>query len=176
MNELIAKRYVKALMECLDKKELKDFLNPLEQLSTLYDSEKFQFIIQSPDVSKEEKRELVLSIVDSKNEKVINFIKLLSENDRLLVIPHIKKELKDQVLQIENIYKGTVLSNWEMDKEDLKKLEDSFSKKFDGTIELECKKCDYPGIKIELDALGVEASFSIERLKAQITEHILKAI
>ena len=34
----------------------------------------------------------------------------------------------------------------------------------------------YPGIKVELDNLGVEVSFSAERLKAQMCEHILKAI
>ncbi len=176
MNELIARRYVKALMECLSKDELKGFLNPLGRLSSLYASDKFQLIIQSPDVNKNEKLELVMSIFKDKNEKIENFIKLLGENDRLTLIPYINDELKEQVLNMENIYKGVVLSNFEMDKEDLKKLEDSFSKKFGGSVEFECKKSDYPGIKIELDTLGVEASFSIERLKAQIAEHILKAI
>ena len=41
---------------------------------------------------------------------------------------------------------------------------------------LEPVKSDYNGIKIELDDLGVEASFSVDRLKAQMSEYILKAI
>ena len=41
---------------------------------------------------------------------------------------------------------------------------------------LEVAKSDYNGIKIELEDLGVEASFSMDRLKAQMIEYILKAI
>ncbi len=176
MNELIARRYVRALMELLKADELGKILASLESLDTLYKMDKFQLIIGSPDVSKDEKMDIVLSALGSKNEKLTNLIKLLNENDRLSLIPYIKDELKTQVLQLENVHKGVVLSNFNIQKSDLDKLQKSFSKKFGGVVELECKKSNYPGIKIELDTLGVEASFSVERLKAQMVEHILKAI
>ena len=55
-------------------------------------------------------------------------------------------------------------------------LEDKFSKRFNASIKLDSQKSEYNGIKIELNDLGVEASFSVDRLKAQMSEHILKAI
>lgn len=176
MKELIAKKYVKALLEIFGQKELEGFLSSLSKVSALYKVDKFQLIIQSPDVSKQQKLDFLLSMVDKKDSKMVNFIKLLNENDRLLLIPTIKEELENRVSQMENIHQGMVLSDWEIGKEDLAKLEQGFSKKFGATVKLAGKKTDYPGIKIELDTLGVEASFSVERLKAQISEHILKAI
>ncbi len=176
MNELIARRYVRAMIELLKTDELKEIIKSLDALDIMYEMDKFQLIINSPDVSKNEKMDIVLSAVGDKNIKLINLIKLLNENDRLSLIPHIKNELKVQVLQMDNVHKGIVRSNFDIQKSDLDKLQKSFSKKFGGVVELESKKSDYPGIKIELETLGVEASFSIERLKAQMVEHILKAI
>lgn len=176
MKDLIAKKYVKALMETFNQKEIEVVLNSLSCVSELYKEEKFKLIIQSPDVTKKQKLDLILSIFDEKDKKIVNFIKLLGENDRLSFIPSIQNELQNRISQIENIHKGVVLSDKRILKADLKNLEDGFSKRFGATVELEGKKTEYPGVKIELDTLGVEASFSVERLKAQITEHILKAI
>ena len=36
--------------------------------------------------------------------------------------------------------------------------------------------CDYDGIKVDIDGLGVEISFSKDRLKSQLIDHILKAV
>ena len=36
--------------------------------------------------------------------------------------------------------------------------------------------CDYDGIKVDIDGLGVEVGFSKERLKSQLIHHILKAV
>jgi F-type H+-transporting ATPase subunit delta len=55
-------------------------------------------------------------------------------------------------------------------------IAENLSKKFDTTIELEAKKSDYNGIKVEVESLGVEIGLSTDRLKAQLAEHILKAI
>ncbi len=65
---------------------------------------------------------------------------------------------------------------FELSNEQLNSLEESFSKKFDAKINLVNQKSGYPGIRISLEDLGIEVSFSLERLKTQMTEHILKAI
>ncbi|PID48264.1 MAG: ATP synthase F1 subunit delta [Proteobacteria bacterium] len=176
MKEMIVKRYVKALFENFGDDRLNDFLSSLNKISSLYGMEKFKTILQSPDVEKQTKEEFVLSCVDQKDKEVVNFIKLLSSNDRLLLIPNITKELQRRVSQRDNIYEGELISDWDISKEEVKKLENGFGKKFGATVKLNVSKGDYPGIKIAIDGLGVEASFSVDRLKAQITEHILKAI
>ncbi len=176
MKELIVKRYVKALFESFSKDELKKFLNSLLKISALYDIDKFKTILESPDVVIDEKIKFVLMPVEDSSKHVKNFIKLLAENDRLMLLPAIAKELQIIVSQNDNIYEGEIVTGWDISKENIKKLEDGFGKKFGATVKLTEVKSDYPGVKIAIDNLGIEANFSVDRLKAQIREHILKAI
>ena len=160
MKELIAKKYVNALLKSTTSDELNSILISLEVLVPAFGLEKFQNIIQSPNVSALQKQNLVLELLDTPSQKVINLIKLLGEKDRLALLPSIKSDLDYQLAL----------------KEQLNALEKSFSKKFNATMELRSQRSDYPGIRVALDDLGVEVSFSLERLKAQMAEHILKAI
>ena len=74
------------------------------------------------------------------------------------------------------VFEGEVLSNFKITPAQIATLEENFGKKFNAKVKLHPSKNSYPGIKIALDDLGVEVSFSLERLKAQMSEHILKAI
>ncbi len=176
MSGAIAKKYVNALMSGCNDAELVDVYGLLTQLVEAFKIEKFNNIILSPDVSAKAKEELVLSLVETKNTKFQNFIKLLSNNDRLKLIPVVAKELKYQLSLKNNTYEGSVSTNFKMSQAQISMLEDNFSKKFNAKIKLNANENSYPGIKVELDDLGIEVSFSVERLKAQMTEHILKAI
>ncbi len=173
---IVAKRYVKALMETFGDEDLQKLANSLVNISALYKIEKFITILQSPSVSREVKLEFVLEMLDKNDIKMVNFMKILNQHDRLLLIPSITKELQANLAKAKNIYVGEVVSDWDLSAEQIKSLEESFGKKFGSSIKLEAKKSDYPGIKIAVDGLGIEASFSVERLKAQMCEHILKAI
>ena len=75
-----------------------------------------------------------------------------------------------------NVFEGEVLSNFKITPAQIATLEENFGKKFNAKVKLHPSQNSYPGIKIALDDLGVEVSFSLERLKAQMSEHILKAI
>jgi F-type H+-transporting ATPase subunit delta len=148
----------------------------INELASAFSSTRFNNIILSPDVSIEEKEKFVLSLLEKSEGKLLNLIKLLAVNDRLSLIPIIAEELKFQTSLKSNSYEGEVVSNFEISKEQITNLEENFSKKFNANIKLEAKVSDYPGVKIQLDDLGVEVSFSLDRLKTQIVEHILKAI
>jgi len=176
MSGAIAKKYVNALMSGCNDGELTQMYDVLTQLGGAFKIEKFNNIILSPDVATKAKEELVLSLVETQNVKFQNFIKLLSSNDRLKLIPVIAKELKYQLSLKNNTYEGSVSTNFKMGKAQITMLEENFSKKFNAKVKLNANENSYPGIKVELDDLGVEVSFSVERLKAQLTEHILKAI
>ena len=176
MSGAIAKKYVNALMSGCNDTELTDIYGSLVQLAEAFKLEKFNNIVLSPDVSSKSKEELVLSLVENKNVKFQNFIKLINSNDRLTLIPSMAKELKYKLSLKSNTFEGDVSTNFEMSKTQIAMLEENFSKKFNANIKLNSKVNTYPGIKVELDDLGVEVSFSLERLKAQMTEHILKAI
>lgn len=176
MRELIAKKYVNALLQSMDSNELNTTLKDLRELNKSFNIEKFQTIIQSPDVSSPDKEELILSLIQSPSQKLVNLIKLLNSNDRLSLLPSIQSGVEYQLSLEENSFEGVVEGMFELTDEQLASLEDSFSKKFDAKINLINQKSDYPGIRISLENLGIEVSFSLERLKAQMTEHILKAI
>ena len=176
MSGAIAKKYVNALMSGCNDTELAEIYGLLTQLVGAYKIEKFNNIILSPDVSINVKEELVISLVETKSIKFQNFIKLLGNNDRLKLIPIVTKELKYQLSLKNNTFEGSVATNFKMSQAQVTMLEENFSKKFNAKIKLNANEKSYPGIKVELDDLGVEVSFSVERLKAQLTEHILKAI
>ncbi len=176
MSTAIAKKYVNALIESCDDATLANLYSSLVSLKDAFKIAKFNNIILSPDVSQADKETLVISLVDTKEAKLINFIKLLALNDRLALLPVIVKELGYQISLRNNSFEGEVLSNFDISAAQIAMLEANFSKKFNAQVKLNPSKNDYPGIKIALDDLGVEVSFSLERLKAQMSEHILKAI
>ncbi len=176
MIDLVAKRYVKAIMADRDNNSLTSIFNELSSISSAYSDEKFTLIISSTDVSVESKVELILSFVDNCSETTKNLIKLLADKKRLGLIPGIVYALKQELAVINNTYEGIVYTNKELSASDLENLNSQFAKKFDVNLELTQKICDYNGIKVDIDGLGVEVGFSKERLKSQMIEHILKAV
>lgn len=173
---VIAKKYVKALVKSVDEKSLVSTYESLKTLTSAFDNKKFNNILLSSDISNLKKGEFILSLLKKPDAKLTNFIKLLSKNGRLNEIPIIIKELKDQIAKLNNQFDGVVISNFKVDKSDMVDIEKSISKKLNTTIKLENEVSDYPGIKVEVESLGVEISFSKDRLKAQMAEHILKTL
>ncbi|NOX15062.1 MAG: F0F1 ATP synthase subunit delta [Epsilonproteobacteria bacterium] len=176
MSNLIAKKYVNALINSCNDKELNEFYKELSDLSLVYAEEKFMNIILSPDIKNIDKENFIISLVNDKSKKFVNFLRLLGENDRLELVPFICDELRYQVAVKNNKFSGTIMSDFKITKAKIKTLEESFSRKFNSAIKLEKSDEVYPGVKVEIDDLGVEVSFSLERLKVQMSEHILKAI
>ncbi len=176
MKDLIAKRYVKALLEGRDVESSVAIGKELAEISSAYSDDKFVAIISSSEVTDSKKVELINSLVDGCSETTTNLIKLLGSNKRLDIIPFIDKELQTQIAVLNNIYTGVVYTNNELGSEYITSIEEKFSKKFDVNLTLTQNVCDYDGIKVDIDGLGVEISFSKERLKSQMINHILKAV
>ena len=177
MNDLVAKRYVKALIDGRDNQVINNISNSLNIISSAFSAEKFISIISSPEIAHYSNVDLMISLVDMINDKTLNnFIKLLGEKRRLSLLPFIANELNTQIAKMNNSYIGVVYTNQELSSNYISSIEEQFSKKFDVKLSLSQKVCDYDGIKVDIDALGVEISFSKERLKSQLIDHILKAV
>lgn len=176
MNDLVAKRYVKALIDGRDSQVINNISGNLNIISSAFCDEKFISIITSPEVADYAKVDLIISLVVSANETLINFIKLLGEKRRLSLLPIIAKELNTQIAKMNNNYIGVVYTNQELSNDYVSSIEEQFSKKFNVKLSLTQNVCDYDGIKVDIDGLGVEISFSKERLKSQLIDHILKAV
>ncbi len=176
MSNLVAKRYVKALVDGRETKAINKLSENLNVISSAFADEKFNSIISSPEVSDSKKVELVISFVKKSDDTFTNFVKLLGEKRRLGLLPEIAKELEVQLAAMNNTYVGVVYTNNELSGDYITSIEQQFSKKFDVKLSLSQNVCDYDGIKVDIDGLGVEISFSKERLKSQMIDHILKAV
>ena len=176
MNDLVAKRYVKALIDGRNSQVVNNISVNLNTISSAFSDEKFISIISSPEVADYAKVDLIISLVDLADETLKIFIKLLGEKRRLSLLPLIANELNIQIAKMNNNYVGVVYTNQELSNDYISSIEEQFSKKFDVKLSLSQKVCDYDGIKVDIDGLGVEISFSKERLKSQLIDHILKAV
>ncbi len=176
MNDLIAKRYVKALLDGKDLKSATAVYDDLKTIASAFKEEKFISIISSSEINSTDKVNLVISFVDKCGNDLKNLIKLLGTNKRLDLIPAMVKELDGQISRMNNTYTGVVYTNKKLTAKYVSSIETQFSKKFDVKLSLSQDVCDYDGIKVDIDSLGVEISFSKERLKSQMINHILKAV
>jgi F-type H+-transporting ATPase subunit delta len=177
MVDLVAKRYVKALMSDKDTQVLQTIYNELETISTAYASEKFLLIVNSTEIEKEKKVDLMLSFVNHYcSTTTINLLKLLAEKKRLNILPDIVSDLNRKLAAITNTYEGVVYTNSLLSDDIMGQLNTQFAAKFNVNLKLTQSVCDYNGIKVDIDGLGVEIGFSKERLKSQMIEHILKAV
>jgi len=176
MKDLIAKRYVKALLDGRDLNSATAVYNDLKTISSAFKEEKFISIISSSEVANSSKVELIISFVENCSDELKNLIKLLGTKKRIDLIPDIVKVLEGQISRMNNTYTGVVYTNKELKAKYVSSIEDQFSKKFDVKLSLSQNVCDYDGIKVDIDSLGVEISFSKQRLKSQMINHILKAV
>jgi F-type H+-transporting ATPase subunit delta len=177
MEELIAKRYVKALLSETDVAFMKDITLLFDTLASSFNDAKFVNIMTNTDISKEDKTTLLLEVVKvAESEKVNNFVKLLVENKRVDIIPAIAEELRKNLANVEKRYNGVVFSDTEIETNVLDDLSNGLSEKYDSKILLSFEKTDFDGIKVEVEDLGIEIDFSKTRINKQIIEHIIKAI
>lgn len=175
--ELIAKRYIKPLMESCDQVTLENLAVLLGNVAQSYNDQKFIAIMNSYDVSANTKCQLILDMVaPAKSSMVNNLVKLLAENGRLPLIPILASELNRSIASSKRMYKGRIYSNSVVDKASVDLIARDLGTKTGSTITLDYVASDFDGIRVEVDDLNVEINFSKSRLNAQLVEHILKAI
>lgn len=177
MEELIAKRYVKALKNIFNADELAAVGSVFETIADEFKNEKYSQVMENPNVAKSQKLDILLDATKSVESKELNsFINLLVEQNRINVIPALSKVIKKEIAKINNSYSGVVYSNNDIEQTTLNELSSEISKKIDSNITLSFVKNDFDGIKMKVEDLGIEIDFSKSRINTQIIEHILKAI
>lgn len=177
MEELIAKRYIKAMKNSSDTTSMEDVCTVFSVLAESFKDQKFIEVIENPSVKKDQKSTILLEAVKSAESKAVdNFIKLLVEKNRINIIPALAEELKKDLANTNKNYSGIVYSNSELDEQLIQDLSSGLSKKFDSSINLKFIKDDFNGIKVDVEDLGIEINFSKTRINNQMIEHILKAI
>ena len=177
MEELIAKRYIKALKYGSDLESMQTMTTIFSALAESFKNDKFVSIIDNPNVDVNDKSKILLDAVkEAGSKRINNFIKLLVENKRINIIPAIASELKKDVAKSTKNYEGVIYSDTDIDTKLIDQLGAGLSKKFDSKISLVFIKNDFNGIKVDVEGLGIEINFSKDRIDSQIIEHIIKAI
>ena len=177
MEELIAKRYIKALDMGSDLASMQNMTTVFSALAESFENDKFVSIIANPSIKAEEKSNILLDAVkNADSDKINNLIKLLVEHKRINIIPAIAQELKNDLAAAAKTYEGVIYSDTDIDVKTLEELSIGLSKKYDVTVTLAFVKNDFNGIKVEVEGLGIEINFSKDRIDSQIIEHIIKAI
>ncbi len=177
MEELIAKRYIKAIKDSSGIESMESMTSIFATLAESFKNEKFINIVENPNILAKDKLDILLDAVKSANSnEVNNFIKLIVENGRINIIPAIAEEMRKDVANTTKTYEGVVYSDSDIDAKVIQDLGDGLSKRFDSKITLEFMKNDFDGIKVDVEDLGIEINFSKTRIDNQIIEHIVKAI
>jgi len=175
MEELIAKRYAKALSAV--SKDITGLADVLSVLSSAISTSEVQSALNSPIVASQKKTEMILSTLgDNSDSILVNFIKILGENKRLNLIPAIARVLNTDLQKISNEYEGVLKSKATLDADAVNKLEDTLKKYTGSTIKLTQEKTDLDGLRVSVDDLGIEVNFSKQRVKEQLIDFIKKSL
>lgn len=172
-RHLIAKKYIQALSS---QANIDEFYSQLLLLNSAFSLPKFKIIIESNQIKKARKFELLCSFFEKPSHNFINFLKIVTENSRLVCIPEMVEELEKQRSFKENIFLGKVFSKEPLDDAILKKLESKLNAKFKVKVKLSSQISPNDAVKISLEELGYEISFSMQMLQEKMSEFVLKII
>ncbi len=177
MNELIAKRYAKALMECSSSKELKSQLATLSALKKSLESPEVAELVASPLVSGEKKFELLVAPLKKKIDgKLYNLLHLMSEKGRLDLLPDLAEILAFELKKQSNRFEGTVEADDALEKAEIKRLEKILKHYSGAEIQLKQSDKQSDGLHVAVEDLGLELSVSKSRIKADLLDFIQKAL
>lgn len=175
MEELVAKRYVKALQEVLSLEELENAQRYLDAIAMLMRDWKVREFFASSEVGKDVKVSLLTEPI-KEHKKLQNFIKVLAAKNRLDVIPAIAKELATHIALAKKEFTGHVFSEYSLSDKELAKIAKALQKRVGGKIHLVQEPQKYDGMKVEVDIVGLEVDFSKTKIKKQLIDNILQAI
>lgn len=170
----IANKYATALMNSASQ-DIDDIANALSRISVAYKLEKTEYILNSF-LDKKIIIKLLIDIGDSSNSKLISFLHILESRKKLHILPQIYNALSLAIAKRDNKYVGFVYSNKKIDQDILSSLEKNISKEIDKNVDLVYRESDFEGVRIDIEMLGMEISFSKNQIKHKLLDSILKSI
>ncbi len=174
MQELVAKRYAKALQGV--SSDIKKDLKSLESLSTIFGDSQISRMLSSPIIKKGNKVDLLLDAMDGASDLLKHFIEVLGEKNRLPLIPQIVKIIQATLRAKKGQFDGVVYSSDKIEKEELERLQNSIERYAGAKIKLKSKKSKNDGMRAVVEDLGIEVGFSRQNIKEQLIEHIKRSI
>lgn len=142
MSELstAARPYAKAVFELANEEgSQQQWSDALSALELIINDEGMGSVIDNPNVSRDQLADLVIGVAgDALDAKAINLVKLLSENDRLAVVPELKAMFEALATESEGSVDATVVSAMELTDDQQTALAATLAKKLGKEVKLSC--------------------------------------
>ncbi len=132
MSELstLARPYAEAVFKiAVESKSTSDWSETLEFLSAVMQDKEMTAIVANPKVSQEQLTTLILDICQEQlNEQGVNFVKLLVQNDRLILAPQISELFEAYKAEHEGYIDVEITSAFALTKDEQKKFATTLKK------------------------------------------------
>ncbi len=178
MTNIVAKKYVNALIKVYSEKELETIHSSLLKISSAMSIQKLRFILVSKDVSHADKASLLIDISENSSAKFGNFIKLLVDKQKIDFVPSMAEELRKHLASKKGTVTGLVTANFNVPDTVKSALEKSLTHKLGKTVHLTVDAHpahEFDGIRVDFDDISVEVEIEKTKLKDAIIEHVLKS-
>ena len=170
----IARPYAKALFSLAqEKNQIESWLGELKELAAVVQDEKVIALIEQPETGASEKAETLKGLVGIKNVELANFITVLAEQKRLLVLPEIYAQYQDLTLIHHNTKSAVIYSAYELSSQQLADVTDILTKRFNSKLDVVAKVAPelIGGIKVEVgdQVLDLSVQGKLNALYATMT-------
>ncbi len=134
----LARPYAKAAFEyAIEAKQLGEWSEMLGFAAQVVSDESMQQLLASPHFSKEEQKAAMLKVVEDKfDAKGANFIKLLAQNRRLLVLPEIEVLFNFLRSEFEKTIKAQITSATDLNEQQITQLKERLAAKLGRQVEI----------------------------------------
>ncbi len=140
MSELstLARPYAEAIFKrALESKSATEWSDMLSFLSVVIQDQEMKTVISNPKVGQEQLTSLVLEICqDQFNEEGVNLLKLLIQNERLILAPEISELYESFKAEHEGYVDVEVFSAYALTKEDQKKFATTLKNKLNKNVNI----------------------------------------
>ncbi len=157
----IARPYTKAAFEtALEQKALDKWSEMLALAAQATQDEQVSNLLSNPALRTDQKAEIILDICADASEQVQNFIGVLAENNRLLVLPEISSLFDRLKAEQQKSVDIEVTSAFKMTKEQQTKLAQALGKKLDREVNISSSidKGLIGGLLIKTEDLVIDGS------------------
>ncbi|MGL4656534.1 MAG: F0F1 ATP synthase subunit delta [Sarcina sp.] len=133
MYEFLDKRYALALYEIAKEQDkVIEFIDDLREAQRVISSnQEFKEILENPNISKREKKEIIKEIFGGKTfEAIVSFLCVLVDKGRILYLEEKIRQMELIYLERHNILEATVTSVIPLTDQEFSKLHEKLEKKY----------------------------------------------
>lgn len=173
--DVIAKKYVQALFQVFSIEELEDVLCVLSNISDALGKKQITDLIYSPFLTTKQKEELLLHLFETIDERLKNFFKIIVLENRIQVLQNITDMLEKRLLAQKKQFVAVLQTKDGLDSKTQDMIAESLSRKLNVVLNIKQEQVMIEGIRLSVDDLGIEISFSKEKFLSDLSAYILKA-